>query len=230
MTKSLDFINYTFNISTHILTKRMTFENTGMSSTYIFQLTSSRRGWRQSISVLPGRADYFNSHPHEEDDLCGRIEKNSVEHFNSHPHEEDDHIQVVLIESIAISTHILTKRMTIWCNSNSQYAGHFNSHPHEEDDGASIFSFIYIRNISTHILTKRMTFIKAMRKRLKNISTHILTKRMTQVDVKCLMNSLFQLTSSRRGWLQDIVYSIKKNIFQLTSSRRGWRQLQQKSL
>ena len=77
------------NISTHILTKRMTWIIINAWSLVIFQLTSSRRGWRflsapslvqflfqltssrrgwLSFSwwrLLPG---YFNSHPHEEDD------------------------------------------------------------------------------------------------------------------------------------------------------------------
>ena len=76
----------------------------------LFQLTSSRRGWR------------FSS-------VC----KNEFCNFNSHPHEEDDH--AVLLKRIPnqISTHILTKRMT---NVIHIYVMHFyfNSHPHEEDD------------------------------------------------------------------------------------------------
>ena len=34
--------------------------------------------------------------------------------------------------------------------------------------------------------------------------------------------SIFQLTSSRRGWLKRRRFSQEKMIFQLTSSRRGW--------
>ena len=33
---------------------------------------------------------YFNSHPHEEDDLPAVVSDRWKEHFNSHPHEEDD--------------------------------------------------------------------------------------------------------------------------------------------
>ena len=77
-----------------------------------------------------------------------------------------------------ISTHILTKRMTlflfrvwvVWVNFNShpheeddlKVAKHtrnsvyFNSHPHEEDDSTAWKNPLAMY-ISTHILTKRMT-------------------------------------------------------------------------
>ena len=78
------------NISTHILTKRMTpsGSNTLMHSS--FQLTSSRRGWQKCL-LKSMAVKYFNSHPHEEDD--GNPKKNRK-------------------EKRRISTHILTKRMT----------------------------------------------------------------------------------------------------------------------
>ena len=55
------------DISTHILTKRMTATSVFTRERGIFQLTSSRRGWRV-LWGLYDRKDYFNSHPHEEDD------------------------------------------------------------------------------------------------------------------------------------------------------------------
>ena len=55
-------------------------------------------------------------------------------YFNSHPHEEDDRIANLLSLHSSISTHILTKRMTVQTDS------------------------VVVRlDISTHILTKRMT-------------------------------------------------------------------------
>ena len=122
------------NISTHILTKRMTLLDTDrkVSDGYFnshpheeddniqlsfsllcnpFQLTSSRRGWRNWTEEVSA-ANYFNSHPHEEDDVvCKNIfivlflfqltssrrgwrlrsDRNVyIRNFNSHPHEEDD--------------------------------------------------------------------------------------------------------------------------------------------
>ena len=55
-------------------------------------------------------------------------------YFNSHPHEEDDVSEKSIFTTFGISTHILTKRMTI-----------------------NKTEFFIIFNISTHILTKRMT-------------------------------------------------------------------------
>ena len=57
-------------------------------------------------------------------------------YFNSHPHEEDDDSLRLLNCHADISTHILTKRMTI----------------------TAVF-FQKTTDISTHILTKRMTAI-----------------------------------------------------------------------
>ena len=99
-------------ISTHILTKRMTSFRILDPFLIIFQLTSSRRGWRCSYFLeLP--CLYFNSHPHEEDDNPIRPYSFHQKYFNSHPHEEDDFLLSVIAFLITISTHILTKRMTI---------------------------------------------------------------------------------------------------------------------
>ena len=56
------------DISTHILTKRMTF----------------------IVTSAEWRGDNFNSHPHEEDDSASRSFLDFLKYFNSHPHEEDD--------------------------------------------------------------------------------------------------------------------------------------------
>ena len=83
----------------------------------VFQLTSSRRGWLQPC-VFASTWEYFNSHPHEEDDekstkhatrfpifqlTSSRRGWRSFieflhlgEHFNSHPHEEDDIICLII--------------------------------------------------------------------------------------------------------------------------------------
>ena len=122
-----------FKISTHILTKRMTSMGYKKKQVSIFQLTSSRRGWRNSTIFFPIDGN-FNSHPHEEDDeqKVGRTVASGIfqltssrrgwhqwgtrrskwVYFNSHPHEEDDYIDEDLRQELNISTHILTKRMT----------------------------------------------------------------------------------------------------------------------
>ena len=87
-------------------------EDWAEDSKNIFQLTSSRRGWR-SLLFLIRACMYFNSHPHEEDDIChGCRRVLSRIYFNSHPHEEDDRVTWLSSSLSSISTHILTKRMT----------------------------------------------------------------------------------------------------------------------
>ena len=56
----------------------------------LFQLTSSRRGWPLLFIAFAQSLQYFNSHPHEEDDSASRSFLDFLKYFNSHPHEEDD--------------------------------------------------------------------------------------------------------------------------------------------
>ena len=94
-----------------------------------------------------------------------------------------------------------------WCiivtpsrEAEKDYQGYFNSPPHKKN----------------HIATTRINTV------LFKISTHILTKRMTASSQHLTWSKTFQLTSSRRGWLNSIARTLEKQIFQLTSSRRGW--------
>ena len=147
-----------FKISTHILTKRMTSGCTDRSDGYYFNSHPHEEDdvpGSHILRIIP----YFNSHPHEEDDSSSAAWRLYGRYFNSHPHEEDD-----------------TGRP--WIQS---YPGHFNSHPHEEDD------------------------------RIRNARRG--------------SSTVFQLTSSRRGWPSCRMHSWSAYIFQLTSSRRGWRLL-----
>ena len=76
----------------------------------------------------------FNSHPHKEDDPPLPIRKTILRCFNSHPHKEDDRPFAKLSKPFAVSTHILTRRMTF-----------------------EIYFFCMDICVSTHILTRRMT-------------------------------------------------------------------------
>ena len=144
----------------------------------LFQLTASRRGWQEPNTSREVN-EYFNSQPHEEADDSGWIYPDIWTHFNSQPHEEADEkccngnvtaTQFQLTASrrgwrrcldricivIFISTHSLTKRLTIqridcclpwtfqltasrrgWPTAlrrGTQIIFHFNSQPHEEAD------------------------------------------------------------------------------------------------
>ena len=123
-------------ISTHILTKRMTAPTIHSVSTQ----------------------KYFNSHPHEEDDEAEVDENGEELSISTHiltkrmtlyskrnvtSHSISTHIltkrmtgnQMFGIIMRTISTHILTKRMTRHTQQAATIQKYFNSHPHEEDDG-----------------------------------------------------------------------------------------------
>ena len=121
-----------------------------------------------------------------------------------------------------ISTHILTRRMTVNVFHCLFLLLYFNSHPHEEDDRlipaillccflfqltssrggwpACFLAFWTLFSISTHILTRRMTTVESKRDGTPCISTHILTRRMTSAFFPKATHGIFQLTSSRGGW------------------------------
>ena len=142
-----------------------------------------------------------------------------------------------------ISTHILTKRMTVnltlssvkptfqltssrrgWPRgvAKADSKSNFNSHPHEEDDQCNShirYAFLFQLTSSRRGWRSSSGFTSLS----FSISTHILTKRMTRFRQTKKKNQAFQLTSSRRGWPVVWVLHTGKRIFQLTSSRRGWR-------
>ena len=121
------------DISTHSLTKRLTSSDIADSPISPFQLTASRRGWHPCYNNIVYVILYFNSQPHEEADSTNRSYWCIVH----------------------ISTHSLTKRLTMFCaivnpilvfqltasrrgwrhrNVLSAYNFYFNSQPHEEAD------------------------------------------------------------------------------------------------
>ena len=99
-------------LSTHILTRRMTFLSFQIPhkiclSTHILtrRMTKVQRNLRTMQKP-------FNSHPHKEDDAMKMQEILVTSSFNSHPHKEDDSSNTVIVAELNLSTHILTRRMT----------------------------------------------------------------------------------------------------------------------
>ena len=93
-----------FCFSTHILTRRMTICGKCGSGYQVFQLTSSQGGWPVSVSL-----------------------SYSMQFFNSHPHKEDDFLKHSSMGIMDFSTHILTRRMTdsdFICISNRFFSTH----------------------------------------------------------------------------------------------------------
>ena len=188
-------------ISTHILTKRMTkcvLCNGRIK--FKFQLTSSRRGWRDCTNASKCNY-YFNSHPHEEDDAA----ESGSSYF-----------------AFIISTHILTKRMTpsgIFHKS----AGIFQLTSSRRGWRQFLEKCYCICYISTHILTKRMTAGAFYPIKQFFISTHILTKRMTNPFLSpTYQPSNFNSHPHEEDDCQLHAFFFPQYLFQLTSSRRGW--------
>ena len=96
--------------------------------------------------------------------------------FNSHPHKEDDEEAAIVRMIFDLSTHILTRRMTVLHIHSHHSTESFNSHPHKEDDVNHCGSNVYGR-----------------------LSTHILTRRMTPKKYTAITDATFQLTSSQGG-------------------------------
>ena len=152
-----------------------------LSSQLAFQLTSSRGGWL-----------IFSLHP--KTTIVFQLTSSRGGWLYSLWIIKPYHI---------ISTHILTRRMTIplekmkfrntfqltssrggWLPTTFAVLNflYFNSHPHEEDD-----------------------FDSRTRNRRNIISTHILTRRMTPRYFRDVGLWVFQLTSSRGGWLTGVI-------------------------
>ena len=188
------------SISTHILTKRMTEYLLMFLFFCIFQLTSSRRGWRSTayagvnstlFQLTSSRRGWHWTSSGSELDIPFQLTSSrrgwhahspllTVQgcHFNSHPHEEDDPASWI---------------------PRSSYR-HFNSHPHEEDD---FHSFV----LSVIVILFQLTSSR---------------RGWPCLVVRQVYGTIFQLTSSRRGWLNNQHHKQKLYLFQLTSSRRGW--------
>ena len=168
------------NISTHILTKRMTDRPYLLERSYknfnshpheeddeipsrlfrdhqIFQLTSSRRGWPQQNNNVDVEKVFQLTSSRRGWPIC-RVYKNTI---------------------TDISPHILTKRMTRRLFHNQDILGRFQLTSSRRGWPHTGCNKRAERNISTHILTKRMTFSAFFIIFNISISTHILTKRMT---------------------------------------------------
>ena len=165
-------------ISTHILTKRMTNEiHTMLWEEVIFQLTSSRRGWHGGKKCNLCVYEFQLTSSRRGWQLKLRNNK-QIKYFNSHPHEEDDIGSCPICIATRIFQLTSSRRGWHWPDTNTFRTG-----------------------ISTHILTKRMTWRYKRASDHRSISTHILTKRMTITPLMKSRIDVFQLTSSRRGWL-----------------------------
>ena len=121
---------------------------------------------------------YFNSHPHEEDDIGSCPICIATRIFQLTSSRRGWPVSLILHHAHTIFQLTSSRRGWHWPDTNTFRTG-----------------------ISTHILTKRMTWRYKRASDHRSISTHILTKRMTITPLMKSRIDVFQLTSSRRGWL-----------------------------
>ena len=151
-------------------------------------------------------------------------EKDYQGYFNSPPHKKN-HIATTMINTVffKISTHILTKRMTI-IHSFAAPAIYISTHilTKRMTDGFPTFCILCV--ISTHILTKRMTTLQQLvrlSERYFNSHPH------EEDDYTSIFNILIEYYFNSHPHEEDDVVPIMAEklveAFQLTSSRRGWR-------
>ena len=122
------------NISTHSLTRRLTFYNIDTDTAfYISTHSLTRRLTIPSPWSSPG-IQYFNSQPHKEADICC-YSLSSYICISTHSLTRRltcCHLYLFLL--IFISTHSLTRRLTHSRLHTSIYHPYFNSQPHKEAD------------------------------------------------------------------------------------------------
>ena len=115
-------------ISTHSLTKRLTFSRHAMwLELEYFNSQPHEEADAGTLSISPF-SYHFNSQPHEEADICRLQSRRRQIHFNSQPHEEADWRPL----------------------SETSYSSYFNSQPHEEADD-------YFWNLIQFIVTFQLT-------------------------------------------------------------------------
>ena len=155
----------------------------------IFQLTASQGGWPRT-ATNGSNTKHFNSQPHKEADgkykkICGG---NAISTHSLTRRLTLDVLIWYIVQNI--STHSLTRRLTFRLCQSLQHQLYFNSQPHKEAD-----NFVTIHDA------------------LNFISTHSLTRRLTELCNEQRYAILFQLTASQGGWRIWCNYVIKENYF-----------------
>ena len=165
-----------------------------------FQLTASQGGWPHLAGwplsvpyfnsqphkeadkdvIVPSRPIwYFNSQPHKEADSCKLQMLGWQLYFNSQPHKEADDVMIVDYDNQEIiSTHSLTRRLTIRPPFLCSVWKHFNSQPHKEADEVTFW--IESLSCSFQLTASQGGWPKAVGDKIAAV--------------------IFQLTASQGGW------------------------------
>ena len=107
-----------------------------------------------------------------------------------------------------ISTHSLTRRLTLYPVLIIPHKDYFNSQPHKEADLPRLV-LLPGTDISTHSLTRRLTTILQLIPNVLDISTHSLTRRLTGL----LPTPKHILDISTHSLTRRLTAILDKNIF-----------------
>ena len=122
-------------------------------------------------------------------------------HFNSQPHKEADNFTPVLLSfDSGISTHSLTRRLTLRSWKLFVQRLYFNSQPHKEADVIWTYAASFFWNFNSQPHKEADNFTPVLLSFDSGISTHSLTRRLTREWSNSDDSNLFQLTASQGGW------------------------------
>ena len=234
--------NLTKVISTHSLTRRLTDWLRHSSRNTIFQLTASQGGWHRFSNGQMGRW-HFNSQPHKEADSLWRQYTGLGMYFNSQPHKEADGRFNQNSIRINISTHSLTRRLTIK-TTKTIILVIFQLTASQGGWLQLTYYWPPINLISTHSLTRRLTVYRGslgiypnnfnsqphkeadrtpdFSQYSEKISTHSLTRRLTIQPVNHLFSAEISTHSLTRRLTSASTNKLSALTFQLTASQGGW--------
>ena len=102
-------------------------------------------------------------------------------------------------DTSAISTHSLTRRLTVYQRTSVRTVLYFNSQPHKEADRGTLGSTGSMGHFNSQP-HKEADLINGKGLNVTDISTHSLTRRLTVLAVNMIhLHSIFQLTASQGG-------------------------------
>ena len=147
-----------FTISTHYLTQRQTSPTTHSSSSFTFQLTTSRRGRPVILTVIFENLKNFNSLPHAEvDDTheCYIVSEDISTHYLTQRQTKEERLGETVKR---ISTHYLTQRQTEMYFDDGEVVI-FQLTTSRRGRRNTLRASPIQASISTHYLTQRQTAI-----------------------------------------------------------------------
>ena len=147
-----------FYISTHSLTRRLTACAGCGRNRQIYFNSQPHKEADEADRWIFNDLFYFNSQPHKEADQSSGIVFHFNVHFNSQPHKEADSVYTGIDAKREISTHSLTRRLTVMGAEDHVCGNNFNSQPHKEADSNFRQKHIYPKLIFLLIIHISLIF------------------------------------------------------------------------